>query len=128
MPQEVFPFADSARTIVTVTKYSGLVELVQETIITAVDDGTIGTVANVRFDVERLANVLRAARTADRFNAAVATCEEEMRRWIIEASDKEDMVLFGHARAALSLKQRLEEPPPNRGYRQDGYGGFTPIV
>jgi hypothetical protein len=109
------------------TKYPGLEELVKTTIATAVDDGTKGTVMNVRFDVERLARVLNAARTADRFNAAVATCESEMERWIIEAADKQDQNLFGHARAALALLEKLKQPP-SRGYRPDGCGGFTPIV
>jgi hypothetical protein len=109
------------------TKYQGLEKLVQETIVTAVDDGTIGTMKNVRFDVKRLSDVLKAARTPDRYNAALATCDAEMHRWIIEAADKQDKFLFGHARAAHALAEKLKEPP-SRGYRPDGYGGFTPIV
>ena len=87
-----------------------------------VDQPTLG---NISFDLESLASVMKRT-SADRYNAAVATCEQQMHDWIIKAVDNQDMEMFGHARAALTLKEKLTAPRV-RGYREDGSGGFTPI-
>jgi hypothetical protein len=107
--------------------YPGLVELVEETILTAIDEGADG-LTGIRFDPELLGRVRRAtARDADRFNAAVATCEVQMKEWIHKAAESQNLGWFGHARAALALQEKLQEPP-HRGYRPDGNGGFTPVI
>lgn len=115
------------RTVLAMTTYSGLTELVKQTIESAMDDGTKGTLANIRFDPDQQMRVFKQVHSAERLLAAVGTCEAEMKRWIIEAADAGgDMELFGRARAALALKEKLERPRGGR-YLPDGSGGFRPI-
>jgi hypothetical protein len=61
--------------------------------------------------------------SADRLNAAVATCEEEMIRWIRTLG--EDVSNFNYTRGALELLRVLELPPPR--YRRLDNGAFEPV-
>lgn len=109
------------------TNYAGLEKLVEDAIISAVDDGTWGTLKNIQFDIDKLARVMKRVHTADRLNAAVAKCDEQMKHWIIAAADaNQDRFLFGHARAALSLSEKLTAP--SRRYRDDDSGGFERLT
>lgn len=113
-----------------VTNSKGFADLIKRTIIETTDDGTKGTVDNIRFhDTAALTKVMKATtRSAERYNQAVAVCSDEIRRWVIAASDNgKDMRMFGYARAALRLQQMIEAPR-YRGWLSDGGGGFSPLV
>ena len=106
------------------TQYRGLEELVKKTIVTAVDDKQHG-LAGIRFNNDLVGRVMKQLTSPDRLNAAVAVCESEQRRWIIEAAATQDEDLFGHARSALALGSKIV-PKDGPGYRVEGPGG--PIV
>lgn len=108
------------------TEYGGLFRLVERAIVTAVDDGTHGTLDHIQFDVEDLARVICATTSLDRLTAAAGLCDEQMVRWINESADHQDPGLFGHARAALALKNKLIAPR-GRIYREDRDGNIVPI-
>jgi hypothetical protein len=108
------------------TEYRGLTRLVEHAIVTAIDDGTQGTLNHIRFDVDHLARVISATTTLDRLTAAAAVCEDQMIRWIKESAERKDPALFAHARAALALKDKLTSPR-GRLYREGPDGSFIPL-
>jgi hypothetical protein len=108
------------------TEYRGLRQLVERAIVTAVDDGTKGTLENIRFDVEDLARVITATTTLDRLTTAAAVCDEHVFRWIRESTNRADPAVFAHARAALALKDKLTSPR-GRLYREDRDGNLIPV-
>ena len=108
------------------TEYRGLTRLVKKAIVTAMDDGTKGTLEHIRFDVHHLARVVSATTNVDRLTAAAADCDEQMFRWIEKVADHQDPPLFAHARAALALKNKLTSPR-GRVYREDRDGNIIPL-
>lgn len=106
---------------------TGFDALLIKTITSTVDDIDGPDLAtSTRFlDQGALSRVMiETGRSADRYNNAIATCEEQMRAWIRAAADNnKDMVMFGYARAALRLKE-LVEAPRGGGWLSDGAGGF----
>lgn len=104
------------------TAYTGLKELVKKTILTTIDDHQEG-LHGVALDQRVVGRLQKQITSADRLNAAVATCETEMIRWIKASS--EDRSNFDFARGALKLQRILELPPPR--YRRMDDGTFLPI-
>lgn len=103
------------------TTYRGLTELTVKTILSVVDADDFDA---VRFDINLQARLAKQVSSLDRLNAAVATCDEQMRKFI--HSHEDDPRNIEYARGALRLKEWLMRPPGG-GYVQNGTG-FSPRV
>lgn len=100
------------------TTYSGLVKLTDQIIETAVDDHEHG-LDGISLDNNLLTRLIKQLTSMERFAAVIGTCEDRMRHWIHAAGDAGgDLDLFGRARAALALSERLQRP--GRSWRMDG--------
>lgn len=103
------------------TAYTGLAKLLEETVLTTVDNCQPG-LDGLALDQEKVSRVQGALSSADRYLFAHERLTELMYVYVRSAQDEASN--FDYARGALKLQRIIERPPPR--YRSNEVG-FEPI-